>query len=77
MATGCLGECVVGLKGAVTPHTEALLHLFLKGSNDEDEAVRSNSAFALGVLVSNTQIDLSSYVGDIMLFRLALARTDP
>lgn len=60
MATGCLGECITGIKSAVTPHTEQLLQLFLKATGDEDETVRSNAAFALGVLVQNTQADLSA-----------------
>ena len=59
MATGCLGECVGGIKSGVTPHTETLLQLFLKAAGDEEETVRSNAAFALGVLVANTETDLS------------------
>lgn len=59
MATGCLGECVGGIKSAVTPYTEKLLNLFIKAASDEDEAVRSNAAFALGVLAANTTADIS------------------
>ncbi|KAI9321271.1 armadillo-type protein [Dichotomocladium elegans] len=59
MATGCLGECVAGLKSAVTPYTQTLLDLFLKATSDEDESVRSNAAFALGVLVASTSADLT------------------
>ncbi|OBZ90920.1 putative importin subunit beta-4 [Choanephora cucurbitarum] len=61
MAIGCLGECIVGIKEAVTPHTERLTQLFVKACNDEDELVRSNAAFALGCLTTNTQIDLSPH----------------
>ncbi|KAG1647193.1 hypothetical protein G6F44_000087 [Rhizopus delemar] len=60
MAIGCLGECVTGIKSAVTPHTERLLQLFIKACSDEDHSVRSNGAYALGVLVSHTQVDLST-----------------
>ncbi|CAO3681569.1 unnamed protein product [Rhizopus stolonifer] len=60
MAIGCLGECVTGIKTAVTPHTDRLLQLFVKACSDEDHSVRSNGAYALGVLVSNSQVDLST-----------------
>ncbi|KAI9354912.1 armadillo-type protein [Pilaira anomala] len=61
MAIGCLGECVGGLKSAITPYTERLLQLFVKACSDEDELVRSNAAFALGSLAINTQVDLSQH----------------
>ncbi|CEP12868.1 hypothetical protein [Parasitella parasitica] len=60
MAIGCLGECITGIKSAVTPHTERLLQLFIKACGDEDQSVRSNAAYALGILCGNSQIDLSS-----------------
>ncbi|KAI8639975.1 armadillo-type protein [Parasitella parasitica] len=60
MAIGCLGECITGIKSAVTPHTERLLQLFIKACGDEDQSVRSNAAYALGILCGNSQIDLGS-----------------
>ncbi|KAL9542102.1 hypothetical protein MBANPS3_008780 [Mucor bainieri] len=60
MAIGCLGECITGIKSAVTPHTERLLQLFVKACGDEDQSVRSNAAYALGILTGNSQIDLGS-----------------
>ncbi|CAO0791186.1 unnamed protein product [Mucor circinelloides] len=60
MAIGCLGECITGIKSAVTPHTERLLQLFVKACADEDQSVRSNAAYALGILTGNSQIDLGS-----------------
>ncbi|ORX55218.1 ARM repeat-containing protein [Hesseltinella vesiculosa] len=66
MAVGCLGECIIGIKSAVTPHTERLLHIFLKACEDEDNLVRSNATFALGMLVSQSQIDLSSQYPTIL-----------
>ncbi|KAI8973597.1 armadillo-type protein [Mycotypha africana] len=60
MAVGCLGECIVGIKDAITPHTERLLQTFVKACGDEDELVRSNAAFALGCLTFHTQMDLSN-----------------
>ncbi|KAI8997096.1 armadillo-type protein [Pilobolus umbonatus] len=60
MAVGCLGECVAGLKSAITPYSETLLQIFIKGCGDQDEVVRSNAAFALGCLVMNTQMDIRS-----------------
>jgi hypothetical protein len=61
MAVGCLGECINGIKGAVTPHTERLFQLFVKACGDEDELVRSNSAYALGLLSFHSQVDLSPH----------------
>ncbi|KAI7878296.1 ARM repeat-containing protein [Lichtheimia hyalospora FSU 10163] len=66
MAIGCLGECIRGVKSAVTPHTERLLQLFVKGTGDEDQTVRSNSAYALGILVTYSQINLSSQYPTIL-----------
>jgi hypothetical protein len=60
MAVGCLGECIVGIKSAITPHTERLLQVFVKACGDKDELVRSNAAFALGCLTIHTQVDLSA-----------------
>ncbi|KAI8137212.1 armadillo-type protein [Fennellomyces sp. T-0311] len=60
MAVGCLGECISGVKSAVTPHTQRLLQLFIKGTSDEDQTVRSNAAYALGVLTLYSQLDLST-----------------
>jgi importin-4 len=47
------------MKGAVTPSTEPLLELFYRGLSDPDDEVRSNSAFATGLLVENSEVDLS------------------
>ncbi|CAO3593935.1 unnamed protein product [Absidia cylindrospora] len=66
MAIGCLGECITGVKSAVTPHSERLLQLFTKACEDEDQTVRSNAAFALGMLVTHSQIDLSSQYATIL-----------
>lgn len=58
MAIGCLGEVASGIKAGITPHTEVLLTLFLKALGDEEEEVRSNAAFGIGVLCAYTQIDI-------------------
>jgi len=47
------------MKGAVTPFTEPLLELFFRALSDEGAEVQSNAAFATGVLVENSTIDLS------------------
>ena len=60
MAVGTLGECISGVQSAVTPHTQRLLTLFTKATSDEDQTVRSNAAYALGVLTLYSQLDLSS-----------------
>ncbi|KAI7907017.1 armadillo-type protein [Cokeromyces recurvatus] len=66
MAIGCLGECIAGIKSAVTSYTERLLPIFVKACGDEDELVRSNAAFALGCLTLHTQIDLSPHYGQLL-----------
>ncbi|KAF9423604.1 hypothetical protein BGZ94_008252 [Podila epigama] len=60
MAVGCLGEVAKFLKEGVTEFTEQLFTLFVKALGDEEDEVRSNAAFAIGILVQNTTIDVSS-----------------
>ncbi|CAG8438463.1 984_t:CDS:10 [Funneliformis caledonium] len=69
MAIGCLGESTVGLKSGISEFTEQLLSLYLKALGDEEEEVRSNSAFAIGVLCEYTTIDISSQY-NVILSRL-------
>jgi len=47
------------MKSAVTPSTEPLLELFYRGLSDPEAEVQSNSAFATGLLVENSEVDLS------------------
>ncbi|KAF8892069.1 armadillo-type protein [Infundibulicybe gibba] len=58
-AIGCLAEIISGMKGAVTPSTEPLMELFYKALSDSDAEVLSNAAFAIGLLVENSERDLS------------------
>ncbi|KAK6906100.1 hypothetical protein I203_100082 [Kwoniella mangroviensis CBS 8507] len=60
MAIGSLGEVIVGLKGGVTTFTQPLLQIISRGLVDEEADVRSNAAFAAGVLIENSETDLSS-----------------
>ncbi|OBZ84924.1 putative importin subunit beta-4 [Choanephora cucurbitarum] len=77
MAIGCLGECITGIKTAVTPHTERLLQLFIKACQDEDNSVRSNAAYALGILSANSQIDLSTQYPAILTALHPLFQNQP
>jgi hypothetical protein len=61
MAIGSLGEVIVGLKGGVTAFTQPLLEVISRGLQDEEADVRSNSAFAAGVLIQNSEQDLSQH----------------
>jgi hypothetical protein len=61
MAIGSLGEVIVGLKGGVTQFTQPLLEVISRGLQDEEADVRSNSAFAAGVLIQNSEQDLSQH----------------
>jgi importin-4 len=58
-AIGCLAEIISGMKESVTPSTEPLLELFYRALGDEDAEVVSNAAFATGLLVEHTEVDLS------------------
>ncbi|KAI0042365.1 ARM repeat-containing protein, partial [Auriscalpium vulgare] len=56
---GCLAEIISGMKGAITPSTEPLLELFYRAVGDSEAEVQSNAAFATGLLVENSEQDLS------------------
>ncbi|THU97754.1 ARM repeat-containing protein [Dendrothele bispora CBS 962.96] len=58
-AIGCLAEIIAGMKSAVTPSTEPLLELFYRALSDPDAEVLSNAAFASGLLVEYSEVDLS------------------
>ncbi|EKM50327.1 uncharacterized protein PHACADRAFT_178877 [Phanerochaete carnosa HHB-10118-sp] len=58
-AIGALSEIIAGMKEAVTPHTETLLELFYRALSDPDAEVQTNAAFAAGLLVEHSQMDLS------------------
>jgi importin-4 len=58
-AIGCLAEVIAGMKAAITPSTEPLLELFYRALSDLEPEVRSNAAFAAGLLVENSTVDLS------------------
>jgi importin-4 len=47
------------MKSAITPSTEPLLELFYQALSDEEAEVQCNAAFAAGLLVENSEIDLS------------------
>ncbi|KAJ7224327.1 armadillo-type protein [Mycena pura] len=56
---GSLAEIISGMKGAITPSTEPLLELCFKALGDPEADVLSNAAFAVGVLIENTDMDLT------------------
>lgn len=60
MAIGSLGEIIVGLKGGVTQFTQPLLEIISRGLRDSEPDVRSNAAFAAGVLIEHSEMDLGS-----------------
>ncbi|KAJ7876801.1 armadillo-type protein [Mycena leptocephala] len=57
---GCLAEIISGMKGAITPSTEPLLELCHRALSDPEADVLSNAAFAVGLLVENTDMDLTA-----------------
>jgi hypothetical protein len=56
-----MGEIISGMKGGVTPFTEDVFNLISQGFSDEDPEVRSNAAFAMGVLIENSEMDISGH----------------
>ncbi|KAL0953706.1 hypothetical protein HGRIS_004898 [Hohenbuehelia grisea] len=56
---GTLAEIISGMKGSITPFTEPLLDLFYRALSDNEPEVLSNAAFAVGLLVENSDVDLS------------------
>lgn len=58
-AIGCLAEIIDNMKGAISPHTQPLLELLYLALSDSEYTVLSDAAFALGLLVENSQVDLS------------------
>ena len=52
---GSLADSISGMKSGVTPYTTNLLKLLLHRVADEDGQVKSNAAFAVGVLIENTE----------------------
>ncbi|KAF7294475.1 Importin N-terminal domain-containing protein [Mycena kentingensis (nom. inval.)] len=57
---GCFAEIISGMKGAITPSTEPLLELCFKALSDPEADVLSNAAFAVGLLVENSEMDLTA-----------------
>lgn len=47
------------MKNAVTPWTENLFELFYRALADEEAEVQSNAAFASGMLIEHSEMDLS------------------
>lgn len=47
------------MKSAVTPSTEPLFELFYRALSDSDAEVLSNAAFAVGLLIENSEVDLA------------------
>jgi len=65
-AIGCLSEIIAGLKNAVTPATEPLLDLFFRALTDEEAEVQCNAAFAIGLLIQHSNVDLSPHYLNIL-----------
>lgn len=61
MAIGCLGEIAAGLSSGVDKFKEDMLRTFGKALKDEDEEVRSNAAFGIGMVVQGSTTDSSAY----------------
>lgn len=65
------------MKAPITPFTEPLYEFFMQALRDEEAEVNSNDAFAIGMLVKQSGVDLSSCYLSILgalhpLFSLSL-----
>lgn len=60
MVLGAIGEIITGLDAGVTQFTQPLLVVLSRSLQDPDAEVRSNAAFASGVLIENSEVDLTS-----------------
>ncbi|KAI0628226.1 ARM repeat-containing protein [Trametes polyzona] len=58
-AIGCLSEIIGGMKEAISPWTQPLLELFYRALSDEESEVQCNAAFASGLLIEHSNVDLS------------------
>ncbi|TBU45281.1 ARM repeat-containing protein [Dichomitus squalens] len=58
-AIGTLSEIIGGMKSAVTPYTQELIDLFYRALSDEEPEVQCNAAFATGLLIEYSNVDLS------------------
>ena len=52
---GVIAECIQGMGSAITPFTTSLLKVLLHRLGDEDVEVKANAAFAIGMLVENSE----------------------
>lgn len=59
MATSRLAECIAYPQIVEASQIETLQELFLSALTDQNDDVRSNAAFGLGMLVANTGVDWS------------------
>lgn len=62
----CLGEVAGGLKKDITPFTETIYKTLMQGLQDSDKEVRSNSAYAIGLLCEYTATDLTAQYMEIL-----------
>jgi hypothetical protein len=56
-SVGSLAECIGGMAESVTPYTTSIFDLLLHRLGDEDKDVRSNAAYATGLLFANSTDD--------------------
>ncbi|KAG8784053.1 hypothetical protein FRC15_004077 [Serendipita sp. 397] len=69
-AIGSFGEIITGMKGGITVYTAAIRQVLMQAVQDTEAEVRSNAAFALGVLVENSDIAWTKEDFEGFLFRL-------
>ena len=60
-AVGTLGETIEAVGPSIAMYAETLYPVFVKMTKDEDDEVRSNSVYSLGVLAANCGQKIQGY----------------
>ncbi|KAH7097863.1 ARM repeat-containing protein [Auriculariales sp. MPI-PUGE-AT-0066] len=56
---GTIAEILSGMKSTVTPFTNDVLHIIGRALTDPDAEVVNNACFAVGLVIENSEVDLS------------------
>jgi hypothetical protein len=67
MVIGLIGEIAGGLCKQIDPFCSEMLQMTVNATEDSDPEVRSNAAFATGMICGGTGIDLSSHYPQILM----------
>jgi hypothetical protein len=72
-AVGTIADVIRGIGSLITPYTGSILKVLLHRMNDEDSLTKSNAAFAVGLLIENSNDDRSI----LKAYNTVLTRLEP